>query len=267
MACLTDFLADFMANLGRTLRSYRDRHSRTMSTEAIVAHSLYANGTEDLADLEYYMQGEIPRYGAKLGELHRKLQRSLQEAASGGGRPVADGEVDDAFMAGMAGGLAELGDDFFGFKELGLAKELGVDQLTVPQRLWKDRAAADTDAAEAEAEALPHPLPAPWAPVVGPEGHIGLLHTFIADKLQASSGADGSDAAPPAGQCAGIPEDEDIAPRSRFGAARPKAPPPNYLTHPRTHKHVGSGLPPPAAEGTGKKRPAKSTKKRVPASQ
>ncbi|KAJ2793634.1 Transcriptional activator spt7, partial [Coemansia helicoidea] len=254
MACLTDFLADFIGNLGRTLRSYRDRHSRTMSTEAIVAHALYANGTEDLADLEYYMRGEIPRYGAKLADLHRKLQRAHQDAleagAGAGPRPIADGEVDDAFMAGMAGGLAELGDDFFGFKELGLAKELGVEQLTVPQRLWADRTAAGAgaDAAATAADgALLQALPPQWPPVVGPDGHIGLLHAFIADKLQSA---------------AAIPEDEDIAPKARYGAARPKAPPPNYLTHPATHKHVGSGMPPPTAERAAKKRPTKSTKKR-----
>ncbi|KAJ1729463.1 Transcriptional activator spt7, partial [Coemansia biformis] len=185
MACLTDFFADYIANVGRTLRCYRDRHSRTMSTEAIVAHSLYANGTEDLADLEYYMRGEIPRYGAKLGDLHRRLLRSHREAA-GGGRPVGDGEVDDAFVAGMSGGLAELGDDFFGFKELGLDKELGVEHLAVPQRLWTSRGANVVDADTAVQEVLLHPLPVPWTPIVGPQGHIGLLHDFIADKLRSA---------------------------------------------------------------------------------
>ncbi|KAJ2782837.1 Transcriptional activator spt7 [Coemansia javaensis] len=251
MACLADFLIDYISNLGRTLRCYRDAHARTMSPEAIVAHSLYANGIDDLAELEYYVSGEISRYGTKLADLHRKLVRSYESAASDDpARPVGDAEVDDAFVAGMAGGLAELGDDFFGFKELGLDKELGVAHLAVPQRLWAERPAGGgaAGAAAPEESDLPHAGPAPWPPVTGPDGHIGLLHPFIAEKLQEDQGQ--------------IPEDEALAPKQRYGAARPRNPPPNCLTHPRTHAHVGSGQPPVAVERAGKKRPAKSTKKK-----
>ncbi|KAJ2163096.1 Transcriptional activator spt7 [Coemansia sp. RSA 552] len=288
MACLADFLADYIGNLGRTLRVYSDKHGgRSMSTEAIVAHALFANGTQDLADLEYYARGSIARYGNKLSDLNKKLAKSYQDTVSQGiGTAPGDedaAELDrgDAYVTGTVGGLGGLGDDFFGFKELGLDKELGLEQLSVPQSLWHGKSAAQADAnaqqqQQEQEEVLAHPLPRPWAPIVSPKGQIGLFRRFICEKLKAVNGvsppgyeSDGEDAKPAAQQAPDkwepIPEDENLPLKQRYGTGRPKAPAPNYLTHPRTHMHVGSGqAPPPAAasQRAGKKRPAKSTKKK-----
>ncbi|KAJ2024874.1 hypothetical protein IWW57_003576, partial [Coemansia sp. S610] len=54
--------------------------------------------------------------------------------------------------------------------------------------------------------------------------------------------------------------DEKIPIRARYGASRPKVPSPNYLTHPRTHMHIGSGQPTTAQGGrSAKKKPTKTT--------
>ncbi|KAJ2501883.1 Transcriptional activator spt7 [Coemansia sp. RSA 1972] len=256
MSCLGEFVADFMRNLGRTLRTYSDQHGRTMSAESIVAHTLHANGTEELADLEYYARGEIARYGNKLGDLHKKLTRAYQEVMSEDRPDAAAGDAEleqgDAFVTGNVGGLGDLGDDFFGFKELGLDKELGIDHINVPQRLWHGRSAAPADAPDAELEQLVHPMPPPWPPVSSAQGQIGLLAEFIAEKLLA--GQESNEAA------ALLVEDENQPLRQRYGASRPKAPVPNCLTHPRTHMHVGSGQ---VVERAAKKRPSKTTKKKA----
>ncbi|KAJ2881943.1 Transcriptional activator spt7, partial [Coemansia asiatica] len=260
LSTLTDFFTDFMTNLGRTLRWYYDKHGRTMSTEAILAHTLYDNGTEDLVELEYYLRGEIGRHSSKLSDLHRKLSKSYQEIVGDGrGESAIDAstlESGDAFVTGMVGGLGDLGDDFFGFKELGLDKELGMESLSVPQRLWYGRSAMQGVAGSraAQQEELAHPPPRPWTPIMSPKGQIGLMWQFLCKKLKDVNGedppgcegvADGAEPADETGQpdasWQAIPEDDSLPARARFGASRPKAPAPNYLTHPKTHMHVGSG--------------------------
>ncbi|KAJ2617906.1 Transcriptional activator spt7 [Coemansia sp. RSA 1365] len=286
LACLSDFLIDYMTNLGRTLRTYRDKHGHSMSPEAIVAHSLYANGSEDLVELEYYIRGDVGRYGGKLNDLHKKLTRSYQEIMSDGrpGAATADAaalENGNAYVTGMVGGLGDLGDDFLGFKELGLDKEYGVEYLSVPQRLWVGGGSApvENNILGNQEEEVSYPTPKSWTPIVGPQGQIGLMRRFIAKKLKDVNGV-----APPGYQDESgdedeeelasserkqqeefpehwkpIPEDNELPLKARYGASRPKVPPPNYLTHPRTHMHVGTGKPNVQTERAGKKRPAKST--------
>ncbi|KAJ1668138.1 Transcriptional activator spt7 [Coemansia sp. RSA 1646] len=298
MAALVDFFGDYMTNLGRTLRTYIDKHGRTMSTEAILAHSLYSNGVEELGELEYYIRGEVGRYGNKIADMERNLTRSYQDIVSDGrpGTATLDPtalEGSDAFVTGMVSGLGDLGEDFFGFKELGLDKELGLEQLNIPQQLWYGKSVVQGDTATeiSQDQQKGNLLSGEWMPIAGTEGHIGLLHPFICEKLMAANGvsppeveekADGQDGDDTSvamnGEAAKngvlaklfanmpedrlpIPEDEDLPVKSRFGASRAKAPPPNYLTHPRTHMHVGSGksVAPSGGNRSSKKKPAKST--------
>ncbi|KAJ1670760.1 Transcriptional activator spt7 [Coemansia sp. RSA 25] len=296
LTTLSDFFIDFVTNLGRTLRTYSDKHGRTMSSEAILAHSLYANGVEDLSELEYYMRGEVGKHSNKLLDLQRKISKSYQDTMADGRAGAAappDASVlesGEAFITGSMNGLGDLGEDFFGFKELGLDKEFGLEQLTVPQRLWQGKSAAvtaDADLQVAPEDVLAHPLPKPWSPITTPHGQIGLLHRFLCEKLKAANGgvdppgyegvADGSgEQGASTGeskprileegvkelpeQWAPIVEDEKLPIRMRYGSSRPKAPPQNYLTHPRTHMHVGSGQPATAQGGrSAKKKPTKTT--------
>ncbi|KAJ2860945.1 Transcriptional activator spt7 [Coemansia erecta] len=299
MATLVDFFGDYMANLGRTLRTYIDKHGRTMSTEAILAHSLYSNGIEELAELEYYIRGEVGRYANRIVDIEKNLTRSYQDILSDGkpGSASLDDpaalEGSDAFVTGMVSGLGDLGEDFFGFKELGLDKELGLEQLNVPQRLWYGTNAVQGDVAAQTLQDQQEvsSLSGQWMPISGVEGHIGMLHEFICEKIMAANNisppkAEGKTEIRNSGDSSvaadeetakeatlaellaampkerlPIPEDESLPVKSRFGASRAKAPPPNYLTHPRTHMHVGSGksVMPSGGSRASKKRPTKST--------
>ncbi|KAJ2110696.1 Transcriptional activator spt7, partial [Coemansia sp. RSA 922] len=311
LTTISDFFIDFVTNLGRTLRTYSDKHGRAMSSESILAHSLYDNGVEDLSELEYYMRGEVGKHSNKLLDLQKKILKSYQDSMSDGRSDAAappDASVlesGEAFITGSMNGLGDLGEDFFGFKELGLDKEFGLEQLTVPERLWQGKStavSADADLQVAPEEVLAHPKPEPWSPITTPHGQIGLLHQFLCEKLKAANGgidppgyegiADGEkssnadeskqsakeegieDLPLPAAAAAAaaatttelpeqwvpIVEDEKLPTRARYGALRPKVPPPNYLTHPRTHMHIGSGQPSTAQGGrSAKKRPSKTT--------
>ncbi|KAI7834946.1 hypothetical protein BX661DRAFT_175819 [Kickxella alabastrina] len=297
---LNAFFIDYMANLGRSLRTYTDKHARTMSSEAILAHALYDNGIEDLGELEYYARGDVAKHHTKLCEVQKKLSKAFQDTMADGrldAEPVDAGlDTGDAYVTGsVGGGLADLGDDFFGFKELGLDKEFGLESLSVPQRLWYARPPGSADGAgltpyQQQQEALAHPQPKAWPPLRTPRGQIGLLHPFICEKLKHINAvecvpgftADGRLLAKEEGEdnedededgayalpdtWVPVPEDESLPTRLRYGATRVKVPPPNYLTHPRTHMHVGSGQVPdtPTTAGAGagrnaKKRPVKNT--------
>ncbi|KAJ1675740.1 Transcriptional activator spt7 [Spiromyces aspiralis] len=304
LACLTESIVDYMLNLGKTLRNYVDRYSRTMSLEAILSHSLYENGVESLDDLEYYIRDDLGRTGLRLNDINRKLEATYRElissemsggtgvdsaapmeiegqvvpATDASNTPEAEGlEDEDAFVTGR---LGELGEDFFGFKELGLDKEYGIDSLMhIPRRLWYGQTAKKSvQAAISQQEALPYPPPSKdsWAPIRTPEGQIGLLREFIISKLEAKNGklvpagAEGTSiegeeeeikggedasAVPPEkveipDNWEPIPEDEDLPSKAKYSAGRPKNPPPNPLT-------AGTGV---AGQAVGtKKRPSSTS--------
>ncbi|KAJ1912817.1 Transcriptional activator spt7 [Mycoemilia scoparia] len=216
LGCFTEFITDYILNLGKTVRSYIDKYSRTMSVEAILSHSLYENGLESIEDLEYYIHDDIGRCGAKLSDVNRKLEATYRELISegisggyGGDYSVMNGgsmagtsemgessradsvdgnfENTDMFMTGQ---LGELGEDFFGFKELGLDKEYGIDSLShIPKRLWFGQGGKKTTTAESsDKDLLAYTPPPAWESVRSPNNHIGLLRDFIISKLEAKNG-------------------------------------------------------------------------------
>jgi transcriptional activator SPT7 len=191
---LTDALGEFMGNLGRMLRIYSDRYASSMSAEEMVLHTLHEGGGADVRGLENYIRNDVERSGTKTAELLRKLRSSYREQFS---LSTERGVIEDEALfadngeALVAGNFAEdLGDDYFGFRELGLDKELGMSGLTVPTRLFYGRARASNTAMAARGavkeEVLAYPPPpepvALTAAAVGSQ--IALLHGFYQDRLR-----------------------------------------------------------------------------------
>lgn len=181
---VTDVAGEFFMNLGRTLRSYVDRFAREMSVEELMLHTLYENGGADVRTLESYVRDDVQRHGHKMAELLRKLRTSYRETLSTTDLVMADevaffadgaagetlGTANPRLRRGMqsgAGGAADGDDDgeqivrgglaldvadedFFGFKDMGLDAELGVDvgrQLaSLPSRMFQRRAQGDATA-------------------------------------------------------------------------------------------------------------------------
>ncbi|KAN0062669.1 Transcriptional activator spt7 [Thecaphora frezii] len=190
---LTNVMIEFLMNIGRTLRIYADRYANKMSAEAMILHSLLESGNTNVVGLESYIRDDVERYGGKMSDLLRKLKQSYKEQlAQSTERGVLE---DDALFADgsealMSGNFAEeLGDDFFGFREMGLDRELGISGLTVPSRLFHGRGPARMAAAAkgiVKEEVLPYPPPPPYVPLTSSaiSAQIGLLQGWYRDKLR-----------------------------------------------------------------------------------
>lgn len=138
-------------NIGRTMRSYSDRFAQEMSVEELILHALFENGGIDVRSLESYVADDVVRYGNKMTDLLRKLRTSYKDTLANTDLTMADeaayfgstaagmengsaqamtngavaGEDDENMLRG--GYAAGLDEDFFGFKDMGLDEELGID--------------------------------------------------------------------------------------------------------------------------------------------
>ncbi|CDS01567.1 hypothetical protein [Sporisorium scitamineum] len=191
---LTDVLGEFMGNMGRMLRVYSDRYASTLSSEEMILHTLQECGGSDVLSLENYIRNDVERYGSKMTDLLRKLRNSYREQFN---QSTERGVIEDEALfadngeALVAGNFAEdLGDDYFGFRELGLDRELGMSGLTVPTRLFYGRARnANALAARGGAvkdNVLPYPPPPEPVRLVAAAvaEQIGLMQPFYQEKLR-----------------------------------------------------------------------------------
>ncbi|CAG8473486.1 2051_t:CDS:10 [Diversispora eburnea] len=140
LTILTEVAQDYFLNLGKTLRTYIDDYGKKMTPEEIVTHTLYENGVTSINKIESYVKNDIIRYGSKLRDIHNRLETTYKEALASPENHETEEEsfpdTEDAFMMGNFG--EDLGDDFFGFRELGLGS-LVVSIFPcnfIPQRLF-----------------------------------------------------------------------------------------------------------------------------------
>ncbi|OAA59228.1 transcriptional activator spt7 [Niveomyces insectorum RCEF 264] len=232
MDAIADIAGDYFTKLCRTFNVYNEAEKRDAAgawaargarfqprytPEEVVLHTLYENG-HDLDSLDAYAREDVERLGVKLGGIHDRMKAHLSDLLrpalqDGAGTAEAFHDGSEQFVGGDF--AEELGEDFFGFKALGLDRELGLDILSVPLHLLQTRvrnqhavdAPVDGVASAALFEA-PEPLdPVTTANVVD---EIGLVKNFFLAKLHANSDQP-------------LVEDEDLPvkqrrPRPRLGA-------------------------------------------------
>ncbi|KAF4806997.1 Transcriptional activator SPT7 [Colletotrichum siamense] len=230
---LTSIASDYFEKLIHTFNVYREaekkeavrsehgpRFQSRFTPEEVILHTLDENGC-DLVNLESYAKDDIDRLSTKLGGIHERMKLHLTELL----RPALTQEAGQdgvgAFKDGseqfVSGDFAEdLGEDFFGFKALGLDKEMGLDMLSVPLHLLQSRVRnqyqMQTQTTGTEVTDLFDSLP-PVDPVTTENihGQIGLIKNFFLAKLHANSDAP-------------LVEDEELPvkqrrPRPRLGAS------------------------------------------------
>lgn len=148
-----------------------------MSYQEIILHTLFESGSSKVQDLERYIFEDVDRYGTRLGELDKKLVSAYRETVRDYAfwlvygsliryhrlqenywktkgyskrktrkRPVL---LQCAFFfptsqllltPHSSGEFADiLGEDYLGLRELGIAAEFGMSNLSIPKRLLKGK--------------------------------------------------------------------------------------------------------------------------------
>ncbi|KAK5995667.1 Transcriptional activator spt7 [Cladobotryum mycophilum] len=228
----TGMAADYFQKLIHTFNIYRESEKRTslaagdtrlesrFTPEEVILHTLDENG-HDVQALECYVKDDVDRLSSKLGALHDRMKVHLTDLL----RPALSAEAGEdgagAFNDGSdqftSGDFAEdLGEDFFGFRALGLDKEMGLDFVSVPFHLLQSRVRnqyqMQTQVAGVTTSDIFESL-ATSEPVTKEniQSQIGLVKNFFLAKLHANGDQP-------------LVEDEDLPtkqrkPRPRLGAS------------------------------------------------
>lgn len=144
LASYTELAGGFLQTIGKLMKQYSETRDK-LSGEEVIRHSLYEVGIVDIGMLEDYITDEINGKQEKINSLHTRLKKFLNDFIHGTanvdgdstGHNIFDENNQDAFVSGSFGD--ETGEDFFGFRELGLEKEFGMSSLSVPLRLLQGR--------------------------------------------------------------------------------------------------------------------------------
>ena len=206
---ITDIAADYFGKVVQTFKTYTECEKTDSvlatnssavtvqprySNEQAVLHTLAENGYS-IEALESYAKDEVDRLGNKLSGIHERMKSHLSDllrpAVTEGGGGDGAAAFNDGSEQFVGGDFAEeLGEDFFGFKELGLAGELG-GVLSVPLHLLQTRVRNQYQAqSQAQGptdivlfEELPPPEPVTKENI---QEQIGLVKNFFLAKLHAN---------------------------------------------------------------------------------
>lgn len=234
MDTVTDIAADYFHKLVTTFKSYTEIEMKDptpeqaqrgftaqprFSDEEAILHTLSEMGYSVDA-LESYAKDEVDRLGHRLTGIHERMKSHLADllrpAVNDGGQDGGAAAFDDGSEQFVGGDFAdELGEDYFGFKELGLAGEMG-GMLSVPLHLLQTKIhnqyqvqnqtqGGPSDTVLFEDLAPPDPITKENIPE-----QIGLVRNFFLAKLHANGDSP-------------LVEDEDLPvkqrrPRPRLGA-------------------------------------------------
>ncbi|KAL4800645.1 hypothetical protein BDV19DRAFT_353443 [Aspergillus venezuelensis] len=273
----TDMASDFFQKIGETLKSYMEapkvpvedataasQWKRAYTEPEMMLHTLSSVGI-DIEGLESYIKDDIERLGTKLVTAHDRLESLYTELVRPGFQDVGeDGSL--AFADGsdqfIGGDFAEDidGEDFFGFKEMGLLNEFGRTIKSVPLHLFHNRmynAAQSQNTSTSPSVAVFTPPPSyPRITSENVSSQIGLLQAFLNAKLQARNNEP-------------LIEDLELPPKQRPMAARPRLPasgkimPPSSLPGP-TSSPLKRPLPPSAPGASANKAgPSEPNKKKL----
>ncbi|CEJ91905.1 Putative Transcriptional activator spt7 [[Torrubiella] hemipterigena] len=228
----TGIAGDYFQKLCHTFNVYREAEKTSIATESgfktvprfspeeVILHTLDESG-HDLATLDYYVNEDVERLSSRLGGLHERMKTHLADLLRPALAPEAGADGVGAFKDGSdqftSGDFAEdLGEDFFGFRALGLDKEMGLHSFQVPFHLLQSRVHSQyqmqnqgvSNTSSNVFEAL---LPSEPVTVDLINDQIGLVKNFFLAKLHANKDQP-------------LIEDEDLPfkqrkPRPRLGAS------------------------------------------------
>ncbi|KAI1505033.1 hypothetical protein F5X99DRAFT_416154 [Biscogniauxia marginata] len=205
---VTDIAADYFGKVVQTFNSYTEIEMKDATgpykqrgaaaqprynDEEALLHTLAESGYS-IESLESYAKDEVERLGNKLNGIHERMKAHLSDLLrpavtdSGQDGAAAFNDGSEQFIGGDF--AEELGEDFFGFRELGLAGEMG-GMLSVPLHLLQTRVRNQYQVQNPTQgptdvvlfEDLPPPEPVTKENI---QGQIGLVKNFFLAKLHAN---------------------------------------------------------------------------------
>ena len=276
---ITEMAGDYFTKLARTLNEYsvapqvaipmsgsqegKIAFKPRFTSEEMILHTLQENGA-DLDALDSYVTEEVDRAGTKLAVTHDRMKAhladSLRPALTDAGPDGANAFNDNSEQFVGGDFAEELGEDFFGFKDLGLDKEFNMASLSVPLHLLQNRMRNANQAqnprcvpklltfyepiltsfsalSSTPLSDLPPPLPLNPVTITSIKNEIGLVQDFFLAKLHANNDEP-------------LIEDDDLPQKQRF--PKPRLPPTGKITSPRKR--------PLKEQGPGKGHPRKKMK-------
>lgn len=135
---LTDIAGDYLSNLIKTIKLHHE--SNTLNTKDsidILNLTLLENGIQRPDLLYSYLESEFTKKSKKLRDMRSKLEVFLKDLLRPTLQELSERNFEDESENFVTGNFANelTGEDFFGFKELGLEKEFGMLSSSVPLQL------------------------------------------------------------------------------------------------------------------------------------
>ncbi|KAE9988213.1 hypothetical protein EG328_000169 [Venturia inaequalis] len=243
MEAMTDTASMFFTNLAQTVAMYTESsklkqaednsssepgYQSRFNVEETMLHALDENGL-DVEGLDLYVKDDMERQSTKLAVMHERMKAHLAELL----RPALDpnavgadgaGAFNDGSEQFLGGDFAEdIGEDFFGFKELGLDQEFGLASLSVPLHLLQSRMhnayqAQNINVVTTTGNIMENPPPFEPVTMESIKHEIGIIQPHFLMKLKHNNENP-------------LVEDDELPVKQRF--PKPRLPPTGKITSPR----------------------------------
>ncbi|SCU84587.1 LADA_0D02564g1_1 [Lachancea dasiensis] len=135
---LTEIAGEYLSNTIKTIKIHHESTSlNPKKPYEILQMSLFENGIKKPDDLFSYMEAEFVKKNNKLKDIKLKLNSFLKELLRPTLQDLSERNFEDESQSFMTGDFSSeiTGEDFFGFKDLGLDREFGVLSNSVPMQL------------------------------------------------------------------------------------------------------------------------------------
>ncbi|CUM63511.1 uncharacterized protein PRCAT00001087001 [Priceomyces carsonii] len=138
---LTQIAERFMSNLIKSLKLHSESSSSNrLTSRQILLLSLLENGIQKPDDLYTFVSERIVKQQEKLKALRTNLSNFLKDLLRPGLETFKENNFEDNSEQFVTGDFSnDIGDDYFGFKELGLDKEFKLLSSSIPINLLHSR--------------------------------------------------------------------------------------------------------------------------------
>lgn len=184
---LTQIAGDYMNNLVKSIKTHLETPSinRDQKHKNVLLLSLLQNGINKPDELHTYVTENVLKQNVKLKDLKVKLSGFLKSLL----RPAIEmteknfNDNSDQFMSGDFSN--EIGEDFFGFKELGLDKEFSMLGSSIPLHLLQSKFSEANDIDDQKKIHREDFENVPFKRILQDdiEKEIGLFQPFLRDAL------------------------------------------------------------------------------------